>query len=146
MSGMDKEVKPWSCAICVHLQKEVYQEQNGAKLYQCTNQKRNGNVVGWCREERELKYQGCSLCNELYPGDMFDVLSKFSDKHKRYLYCGKERNKRVLLSIPYHVYSSVPSDYFRSQTGKIKTNIKMVKQTKEQIEFHKRVAKRVMRK
>lgn len=134
------------CAGCIHLQEE-YIESGGNRLYKCSSQMRSGNVVGWVRKDNELKTMGGSCCNVLCPGDMFDFKGYFSKKTKRYLYCGKKENKRILLSIPDHVYTPVPDDYFRGHTGVLrKRNFQMVMQTKEQLEFHRRVAKRTMRK
>lgn len=82
----------------------------------------------------------------LKPGDMFDIISRFSGKKKRYLYCGKKSGVRILLSIPKHEYTPVPNDFFRGQTGRIKDNFVLIQQNKEQLEFHRRVAKRIMRK
>ena len=51
-----------SCATCALLDKsrKKQSEKNlNCYLYGC-NKREGGHVVGWCREDKELKYQGCS--------------------------------------------------------------------------------------
>lgn len=139
-----------SCSECIHLQKDDPIISGDMALYRCTNQMRGGRCVGWVQKNKPnsgLNTQGGSCCNVLYPGDMFDFKGYFSKKAKRYLYCGRKENKRILLSIPDHVYTPVPDDYFRGQTGVLrKMNFQMVMQTEEQKELHRRLARNIMRK
>lgn len=143
---MAERVKTRMCANCVHFQKENPIVSGSMVLYRCSSQKRGGRCVGWCPEHTLPKYMGCSCYNRLYLGDMFDVRSRFSDKYKRYMYCGKEGKVRILLSIPDRVYTPVQNDYFRTQFGELRSDIKIVMQTKEQKSFHRELAKNIMRK
>lgn len=138
-----------SCSDCIHLQKENPLISGDMAIYQCTSQRRKGRCVGWVKKDKpqsELRNQGGSCCNKLCPGDMFDVRSRFSDKYKRYMYCGKKGKVRVLISIPDRVYTPVPNDYFRTQSGELRSDIKIVMQTEEQKGFHRELAKNIIRK
>lgn len=147
---MAKRVAPYSCSSCIHLQKEDPIISGQMALYRCTSQRRNGRCVGWVEAEhpdKGLNTMGGSCFNKLYPGDVFDVFSRFEHvKKKRYMYCGKKKGQRILLSIPDHVYTPVQDDYFRGQIGKLKKTIKMVMQSEEQKCFHRKLAKNIMRK
>lgn len=146
---MAERIETYSCYDCIHLQKENPLISGGMATYQCTSQERRGRCVGWVQKDKPqsgLRNQGGSCCNKLCPGDMFDVRSRFSDKYKRYMYCGKKGKVRILLSIPDRVYMPVPNDYFRTQLGGLRSDIKIVMQTKEQKGFHRELAKNVMRK
>ena len=147
---MVKGVEQPCCLNCIHLQREDPIISGQMALYRCTSQKSCRNrVVGWVQKDKPqsgLRNQGGNCCNRLYSGDMFDVKSRFSDKYKRYMYCGKKGKVRILLSIPDHVYTPVPNDYFRTQFGELRSDIKVVMQTKEQKGFHRELAKNIMRK
>ena len=137
------------CIDCIHLQRDDPYISGQMALYRCSCQGRDGKVVGWVQKdnpERGLKQMGCSGCNKLNVGDMFDIKSRFSNKYKRYLYCGKKGNSRILLSIPDYVYTPVPNDYFRTQFGGLRSDIKIVMQTEEQKGYHRELAKNIMRK
>lgn len=146
---MAERIKSYCCIDCIHLQKGNPHISGEMAMYECSAQRNRGKVVGWVQKEnpkRGLKWQGCSEYNKLHSGDMFDIKSRFSNKHKRYLYCGKKGGNRILLSIPDRVYTPVPNDYFRGQTGKILNNIRMLMQTEEQKELHRKIAKEIMKK
>lgn len=150
MLKMAERIKSYRCIDCIHLQRDDPYISGQMALYRCSCQGRDGKVVGWVQKdnpERGLKQMGCSECNKLHPGDMFDFKGYFSTKSKRYLYCGKKGNKRILLGIPDYVYTPVPNDHFRGQAGVLRRkNFQMVMQTKEQKEYHKDIAKNIMRK
>lgn len=144
---MDQKLNCKSCSECIHLQKDDPIISGDMALYRCTNQMRGGRCIGWVQKDKPnsgLNTQGGSCCNVLYPGDMFDVTSRFGNKYKRYLYCGNKQGTRILLGIPDLVYTPVPSDYFRTQTGKLKTNIKIVMQTEEQRFKSVKLAKKII--
>ena len=146
---MAERMREIYCIDCIHLQRDDPYISGQMALYRCSAQRNRGKVVGWVQKEnpkRGLKWQGCSEYNKLHSGDMFDIKSRFSNKYKRYLYCGKKGDARILLSIPDHVYTPVPNDYFRTQSGGLRSDIKIVMQTEEQKGFHRELAKNVMRK
>lgn len=146
---MAERVVPYSCYSCIHLQKENPLISGNMAMYQCTSQKRRGRCVGWVQKDKPyigLRNQGGSCCNKLYPGDVFDVISWFSNKRKRYLYCGKKGNVRILITLPDYTYTPVPNDFLRGATGKIRRNVRMLYQTEGQKERHRKIAKEIMRK
>lgn len=146
---MDERIKTYSCYDCIHLQEENPLISGNMAMYQCTSQRSGGRCVGWVQKDKPesgLRNQGGSCCNRLYPGDIFDVRSRFSDKYKRYMYCGRKGKVRILLSIPDRVYTPVPNDYFRTQSGGLRSYVKIVMQTEEQKDFHRKLAKNIMRK
>lgn len=146
---MAKMVAPYSCSSCIHLQKEDPIISGQMALYRCTSQRRNGRCIGWVQKDKPytgLRKQGGSCCNKLYPGDVFDVISRFSNKCKRYLYCGKKGNVRILITLPDYTYTPVPNDFLRGVTGKIRGDVRMLYQTEGQKEQHRKIAKEIMRK
>lgn len=146
---MAERIKELFCIDCIHLQRNDPYISGQMALYRCSCQSRDGKVVGWVQKDKPqsgLRKQGGSCCNRLYPGDMFDIRSRFSDKYKRYMYCGKRGKVRILISIPDRVYTPVPNDYFRTQCGGLRSDIKIVMQTDEQKGFHRGLAKNIMRK
>lgn len=149
MLKMAERIREIYCIDCIHLQRDDPYISGQMALYRCSCQGRDGKVVGWVQKdnpERGLKQMGCSGCNKLCVGDMFDVRSRFSDKYKRYMYCGKKGKVRILLSIPDRVYTPVPNDYFRGRTGKLVNNVSMLMQTEGQKERYRKIAKEIMKK
>lgn len=115
----------------------------------CTSQERRGRCIGWVQKDKPytgLRNQGGSCCNKLYPGDVFDVISRFSNKCKRYLYCGRKGNARILITLPDYTYTPVPNDFLRGATGKIRKDVEILLQTNEQLEESKKLARKIMRK
>lgn len=142
---MAERVKELFCIDCIHLQRNDPYISGEMALYKCS---KHGKVVGWVQKdkpERGLKQMGCSECNTLPIGDVFDVIRRFSNKCKRYLYCGRKGNVRILITLPDYTYTPVPNDFFRGQTGKIRGDVRMLYQTEEQKERHRKIAKKIMR-
>ena len=140
---MAKGVKMW-CAECIFLDKARKKEsENGTSCfrYGCNARMKDGYICGWIREDKELKTMGCSFCNRLKVGTKFVVNSRFSNKSKRFLYCGKIQGRPLLYCYEEQKCRTVAKDYLRAQTEKIKTNISIVKQNEIQFESSRRKAK-----
>lgn len=143
---MAERIKECSCIDCVHLQKDNPVISGEMALYKCS---KYGKVIGWVQKDnpkRGLKQMGCSECNTLSIGDVFDVISRFSNKCKRYLYCGRKGNVRILITLPDYTYTPVPNDFLRGATGKIRGDVRMLYQTEGQKEQHRKIAKEIVRK
>lgn len=137
--------KNWSiwCGDCIHLDKTRKRNGNnnvGCFQYGCNSSLNDAYICGWIREDKELKTMGCSWCNKLKVGTKFVVNSRFSDKSKKFLYCGKVHGKPLLYCYEEQKYRIAPRDYLRTQTGKIKTNVSIVRQSEEQFEASRRIA------
>lgn len=80
----------------------------------------------------------------IFVGGIIQIKDKFNANVK-WLYCGKVNNKRLLYCVKTKEYRVVDNDFVREQIGKLKSGVMVVKQTREQVEFHKNVAKRMKR-
>lgn len=140
---MVERVRSWDCASCIHLQKQEYTQSGNtdAKLYGCSSQQRNGNVVGWCSKESELKYQSGSCCNILRVGDKIRKKSRFNEQSITYLYCGRIGTKYLLYSGKFNT-KLVERDYFRTQMGALDNTLSVVKQNQVQLEASRSMAKK----
>lgn len=51
-----------SCATCANLDKsrKKWNDSHYCYLYGCKSRGKDGYVCGWCRDDKELKLQGCS--------------------------------------------------------------------------------------
>ena len=51
----------WACAYCAHLDttRKKWDDNHYCYLVGC-NKRKNGYTCGWCKEDKELKLQGCS--------------------------------------------------------------------------------------
>lgn len=51
----------WACAYCAHLDttRRKWDDKHYCYLVGC-NERKGGFVCGWCKEDKELKLQGCS--------------------------------------------------------------------------------------
>ncbi len=51
----------WACAYCAHLDttRKKWDENHYCYLVGC-NKRKTGYTCGWCKEDKELKLQGCS--------------------------------------------------------------------------------------
>lgn len=133
------------CKDCIFLDKTKREESNsGCYRYGCKSNT-DSFIIGWIRNDRELKYMGCSYGRKiiLKPGDRFFVKSRTVNVVEPYLYCGKIGNNYLIIKTktkPY-VFSLVNKNYLRGQTGMIDSTFELIKQTKEQMEESKKLAK-----
>lgn len=145
---MAKKLGNWSCYDCIHCVKENPSISGVMAHYKCTSQKQRGFVMGWVQAKSQagLKTMGGSCCNRLYPGDMIDVMSRFNNSYQRYMYCGKLRGRRLVIGIPDHVPHVVENSWFRDMGGKLlRDRYHIVMQTEEQKEFHRGLAKTIIK-
>ena len=129
------------CNDCIFLDKTDKIDEGHCYSYGCLRTPRT-QIVGWIKSDKELKTMGCSNCNKLEIGTKFKVVSRFTDKHKTYLFCGMINGKPLLYITEEHIYKIVSCGCLRSQNGRIKTNIKIVPQNKTQFEASKRMGKK----
>lgn len=87
-----------SCKDCVYLDKT--RKQNGFNNSDCFRYGCNARIVdkficGWISKDSELKKMGCSDCNKLYYGTVFQI----KESPYKYIYLGKVEGKRCLHNI-----------------------------------------------
>lgn len=120
----------YSCAGCIHLQKEKYKEAGLNRLYACSSQRRSGSVVGWVTKDAELNTMGGSCCNILLPGDVIRYQSTLDkNKSRTWLYCGKVKGvKRLMYDRKRKEYKVIPEKFFRiyGYDGNIRTGISVI--------------------
>ena len=142
MLRMDKKLK-YCCASCVFLNKENKTEEPNCYTYECLRTPRQ-HVVGWMHSDNELKTMGCSNWCKLKVGTKFRIKSRFDDNKKEsWLYCGKVDGRYLIYKqdTKFFVYQLVSKDFFRGQTGAIKSIFEIIKQNETQFEASKRIAK-----
>lgn len=76
----------YSCADCIHLDKEKSEGNGINKWYGCNYGSRDC-VVGAVTKDSELKNMGCSNCNRVRPGDVLEVTTVLGTVCQ-YLFCG----------------------------------------------------------
>lgn len=76
----------YSCAGCIHLDKEKSEGNGINKWYGC-NYGSNDRVVGAVTKDSGLKNTGCSNCNRVRPGDVLEVTTVLGTVCQ-YLFCG----------------------------------------------------------
>lgn len=87
-----------ACADCCYLDKTRKQGGNngtGCFRYGCNARIRDKFICGWIRRDKELKTMGCSDCNKLYYGTVFQI----KESPYKYIYLGKVEGKRCLHNI-----------------------------------------------
>lgn len=143
---MAERVKSFMCADCVHWQKENPIASGSMVCYQCSSQGRDGRVVGWCLVGKKPKGMGCGEWNRIYVGDMIRY------KKRNYIYCGVVKRPsphpshgkaRLLYCAKAKEYMVVLDKWYRIQKEELKQDISIVMQTKEQIKFHRKVARKL---
>lgn len=139
---MDKWI---ACGDCIYLDKTVKRQCGEMYRYGCKHSPRD-MIVGYIGKESDLKYLGCSYCNKLSIGTKIKVKSRFTDYEKFFLYCGKYMGKPLLYGIEERKIRIQSFDSLRTKTGKLKTNIEVIRQEKEEFEKSVRMAKRIKRK
>ena len=84
------------CADCCYLDK-AYKYQMGVMFqYGCRcHLSKNNRTHAWLSSDSGLKRTGCSCCNKLYYGTVFQV----KGSPYKYIYLGKEEGKRCLYNI-----------------------------------------------
>lgn len=145
---MAEKLKRQCCANCIYLDKTRRKEVNngtGCYRYGCNLRFSDGYVCGWIRKDGELKTQGCSDCNKIRVGTKIKVKSRFADCEKTFLYCGKYIGKPLLYCMEERKMRIQPFDCLRTQTGKLKTNIEVIRQEKEEFEKSIKMAKMLKR-
>lgn len=142
---MAERIKECFCIDCIHLQKENPHISGEMALYECSAQGRCGKSVGWVQKEnpkKGLKWQGCSDCNTLYPGDVILCHARFKEVTAKWMYCGTVKNRKLMYNKNKMEYKVVPKDWFRAQSGIIRRGISVMKQNEAQLEASKRMAKK----
>ena len=76
----------YSCADCIHLDKERTEGNDINRWYGCNYGSRD-RVVGAVAKDSELKNMGCSNCNRVRPGDVLEVTTVLGTVCQ-YLFCG----------------------------------------------------------
>ena len=147
---MVKGVEQPCCLNCIHLQREDPIVSGQMALYRCSSQKSYRNrVVGWVQKDKPelgLKVMGGSCCNKLYPGDVISMKGYFSEKSEEFLYCGKLRGRRLVVSLSDHVPHVVENSWLRGQTGVLrKINFRIVMQSEKQREYNRKIAKEFLK-
>ena len=132
------------CSECIHLRMENPVICGQMVMYACTSQKRDGKVIGWCPAGKKPVYMGGSCCNIVHIGDIIVRKSYFNKgQEQRYLYCGKvSKGKRLLYCKSTHEYHVVSDMWFRGQTGRLITQLSILKQNEVQQEVSIRIAKK----
>lgn len=142
---MAERMREIYCIDCIHLQRDDPYISGQMALYRCSCQGRDGKVAGWVQKDKPkngLKKMGCSGCNKLYPGDVILCHARFKEVTAKWLYCGSVQNGKLMYNKNKMEYKVVPKDWFRGQTGRLRTGISVLKQNKAQLEASKRMAKK----
>lgn len=141
---MDERMRGLFCSECIHLRMENPVICGQMAMYACTSQERDGKVIGWCPVGKKPVYMGGSCCNVVHAGDIIVRKSRFDEEQEqRYLYCGKiSKGKRLLYNKDMHEYSVVSDTWFRGQTGRLNTQLSILRQNEVQQEASIRMAKK----
>lgn len=140
---MDKRLK-YCCESCVFLDKQNKIDEDYCYTYGCLRTPRK-QLIGWMHSDNELKTMGCSDWCKLPVGTKFRIKSRFDDTKKQsWLYCGKVNGRYLIYQIDtkFFVYQLVSKDFFRGQTGDIKSTLEIIKQNEIQFEASRRMARK----
>lgn len=152
--GINKEKYRFDCDSCIFLDKSRKQISDNGFCYRygCNSRMKDRSICGWLvngRNDRELRTMGCSDRNKLKVGMKFNIKSRFDENKKEsWLYCGKVNGRYLIYRIDTKLfaYQLVSKDFFRGQTGNIKSTLEIIKQNETQFEASKRMAKKRRRK